>query len=679
MNTLQESEKKDLENLEPHVKESINLIAETQSLLQVSFSGGKDSTALLALFLLAKELGIIETFEVVHSNTLMEMPFLDSHVLRVQKWCESKGIKFVFLTAPMKDRFMYNVFGRGLAIPNRNFRWCTDRLKIKPIKKHLKSGIIMVTGERLGESSKRDIKLKKLGCSTSNECGVEAQKKITSDLLRPIINWSTCQVWDFIALMDIKGILPNVFSEISEIYSINQTEKGSMRTGCIGCPLVKKDKSLEAFTRLNTEYSALEKIHNIYENLTKEQNRLLRGQRLERKNKRLDGTALGAIKLSARLIAYRELLDIEASVKNYDPDFQMIQPQEKLEIKNLMDQHTYPRGYSLDDPQIIKDIEEYESLKQKDKFVITSKPLQVVTAKPFLKWAGGKQSLLDHLSSLLPKDITSYCEPFVGGGAMLFHLLTHHKCDRVMINDLNHDLILTYKVVRDHVTTLIAELSDLQSEYHKLETEDEKRSHFELIRSQFNLSAKGTHYSLYGIVKTLDQRFVTRAAQVIYLNKTCFNGLWRVRKSDGGFNTSFGKYVNPKICDAENLRAVSHLLQGVEMTCGSFENLKIDSDTFVYLDPPYLPVSDTSNFTGYSADGWGIEDAKRLKDWMLNLSIPDPMMDYTKIMLSSGVTDVWDDLTEDYFEVTELEAKRNINCKGDRRGEVKELVLRNYA
>jgi DNA adenine methylase len=180
-------------------------------------------------------------------------------------------------------------------------------------------------------------------------------------------------------------------------------------------------------------------------------------------------------------------------------------------------------------------------------------------------------------------------------------------------------------------------------------------------------------------VKTLDQRFVTRAAQVIYLNKTCFNGLWRVRKSDGGFNTSFGKYVNPTICDAENLRAVSNLLKGVEMTCGSFETLKIDSDTFVYLDPPYLPVSHTSNFTGYSADGWGLEDAKSLKNWVLNLSIPDPMMDYTKIMLSSGVTDVWGDLTEDYFEVTEIAAKRNINCKSDRRGEVKELVLRNYA
>jgi DNA sulfur modification protein DndC len=341
--------------MDSHIVNSINLIKESGNKFQIAFSGGKDSTALVGLFLLLREKNYDIDFEIVHSNTLMEMPYLDNHVNKIQKFCKQKEIHFEYVTAEMKNRYMYNVLGKGLAIPNYNFRWCTDRLKIQPLKKAVKVGYIFCNGERLGESIRRDTKLKSLGCGGNNECGVEDQKK-SFNVLRPIINWTQCQVWDFIAMMDITNVLPDVFNYLSEIYSINSDSSGSMRTGCIGCPLVKKDKSLSAFAATHPIYQPLENVGTIYRELTLSHNRL------KRKTNRNNKLQLGCISLSARYIAYQKMLKIENEVKQYEPNFVLIYDDEKLEIENMHKKHIYPRGYSYQDPQVIADILKYESM-----------------------------------------------------------------------------------------------------------------------------------------------------------------------------------------------------------------------------------------------------------------------------------------------------------------------------
>lgn len=290
-----------------------------------------------------------------------------------------------------------------------------------------------------------------------------------------------------------------------------------------------------------------------------------------------------------------------------------------------------------------------------------------VKSRPFLKWAGGKQQLLPKLTEILPKHFTKYCEPFIGGGALMFHLLnTQDHIEEVLINDSNPDLMLTYKVIQQDVTKLISVLTKVQDDYYK-KSEDDRRKYFEAVRDKFNKDAKTFDYSHYS------NSHVTRAAFVIFLNKTCFNGLWRVRKSDGGFNTSFGKYDNPLICDKHNLQLVYDKLQKVFIKSGDYQECSsfIDSNTLVYLDPPYIPASETANFVGYGKDGWDMQANILLAEFIRSQNSKQ-----SKILLSSSNTSFWDDL--DFMQKIEVAAKRNVACKVESRDGCKELILRNY-
>lgn len=213
--------------------------------------------------------------------------------------------------------------------------------------------------------------------------------------------------------------------------------------------------------------------------------------------------------------------------------------------------------------------------------------------KPFLKWAGGKGQLLKEIEKYYPFDnvvITKYAEPFVGGGAVLFDILSKYNLEEIYISDINAELINTYTIVRDYIEELIKLLKKYQLEYVPLEAE-ERKSYYMAKRERFN-DLK---------VNDNETESIEKAALMIFLNKTCFNGLFRVNKK-GLFNVPMGSYKNPLICDEKNLRAVSDKLQSVKIVCGDYRNSAefIDEHTFVYFDPPYRPLTETANFTAYT-------------------------------------------------------------------------------
>ena len=272
-------------------------------------------------------------------------------------------------------------------------------------------------------------------------------------------------------------------------------------------------------------------------------------------------------------------------------------------------------------------------------------------AVPFLKWAGGKRQLLGTLSELLPNEnINAYCEPFIGGGAMLFHL----QPGIAYINDVNSELINVYKVIRDSLDELLHELSRF----------DNKPEIFYEVRSW---DRDKFAYSMLSDIK--------KAARIIFLNKTCFNGLYRVNSS-GEFNAPFGYYRNPNIINEPVLRAVSHYLNNAEIFLSAVDYsevlAKIKKGVFVYIDPPYDPVSDSSSFTGYSRGGFDRKEQIRLRENCDDLSRRG-----IKFMLSNSATDfILDQYSE--YNITVVKARRAINSIGDKRGEVKEVVIRNY-
>ena len=227
-------------------------------------------------------------------------------------------------------------------------------------------------------------------------------------------------------------------------------------------------------------------------------------------------------------------------------------------------------------------------------------------ARPFIKWAGGKTQLLDEVHKSLPRDFArrenlTYVEPFVGGGAVLFKLLWEYpNIKRAVINDINQDLINTYRVIKEELEALIDELSKIQAEYLQM-GENERKEYFLTNRALFNSKRSSK---------------VKAAALFIFLNRTCFNGLYRVN-SKGEFNVPHGRYKNPRICDADNLRAVSAVLQKVEILCGDFAKTEryAGPDTLYYLDPPYKPITETSSFTSYTKSGFDDADQIRLRDF----------------------------------------------------------------
>lgn len=306
----------------------------------LSFSGGKDSTALLGLALLATKEGF-SNWEVVHSNTLMEIPMMDAHIEECQKLCKESGITFHYAIPDVESRFFYQLIGKGVPTPHRNFRWCTDKLKIKPIEKIVKADkqpYIGINGERLGESNNRDKKLKGQ-CDSTNECGITEQdkKKIFRRIARPLLNFSTCNVWDTLALLDLNEVMPDAFNRLELIYSISEQDSGdSLRTGCIGCPLIKKDKSLAKFTAVHPGYAPLEELAKVYLSFKDKSNRIMRP----------DGKLFGAVLLSHRKAMYKRILGIEAEVRLHHPDFTLIHPEEKLAINTALAEQRYPKGYS---------------------------------------------------------------------------------------------------------------------------------------------------------------------------------------------------------------------------------------------------------------------------------------------------------------------------------------------
>lgn len=290
-------------------------------------------------------------------------------------------------------------------------------------------------------------------------------------------------------------------------------------------------------------------------------------------------------------------------------------------------------------------------------------------AKPFIKWAGGKTQLLPEISRKIPSDFSgkrtiTYIEPFVGGGAVLFWMLqTYPAIKRAVINDNNPDLINTYKIVKQHPDDLIVALRLLQNEYLHLDTENRKRYYLEK-RDLFNLRTSPK---------------LNAAALFLFLNKTSFNGLYRVN-SKGQFNVPHGRYSNPKICNEELIRKASELLQNVEILCGDFtETLTMaDSNSLFYLDPPYKPLSETSSFNSYTKEGFNDTDQIRLRDFCNEITRKG-----SKFILSNSdvrglnpANDFFDELYAKY-DVSRILATRIINADANKRGKLTELLITN--
>ncbi len=301
-----------------------------------------------------------------------------------------------------------------------------------------------------------------------------------------------------------------------------------------------------------------------------------------------------------------------------------------------------------------------------------------IRAKPFLKWAGGKTQLLPDIQELLPPQlkqgiIKRYIEPFVGGGAVFFFLAQFYDLEEIIISDINVELLITYRTVREDVDGLIEHLSQLKKTFLSLSETDQSIFFYEQ-RDLFNRSRSDIDFPNF------HARWVQHTAQFIFLNHTCFNGLYRTN-SKLDFNVPFGRYKQPGIFDEDNLRAASRLLQNVEILSGDFEICKeaADKKTFIYFDPPYRPLSKTANFNTYYKAGFNDEEQARLAALLRELDRRG-----AKLMLSSSDPknenpddDFFDKLYRD-FRITRVQAARAIKSNSAKRGHVSELIITNY-
>ncbi|MFX1499786.1 MAG: DNA adenine methylase [Promethearchaeota archaeon] len=267
---------------------------------------------------------------------------------------------------------------------------------------------------------------------------------------------------------------------------------------------------------------------------------------------------------------------------------------------------------------------------------------------PFLKWAGGKRQLLSQMYKYFPNKFNKYIEPFLGGGAVLFYL----KPKFSIIIDINKELINCYKVIKNNVKELIELLKTHKNEknyYYKIRALDRDKEKFNQLSN------------------------VERASRLIYLNKCCYNGLYRVN-SKGQFNVPFGKYKNPNFCDEENLLSVSMILKNVKIVHGSFEFCLeyAQKGDFVYFDPPYHPISKTSSFTSYTKDNFGKDSQQKLFEVFKKLDKQG-----CKLMLSNSYNEYIKTLYKDYKIIT-IDARRDINCNAEKRGNINVLLILNY-
>lgn len=278
----------------------------------------------------------------------------------------------------------------------------------------------------------------------------------------------------------------------------------------------------------------------------------------------------------------------------------------------------------------------------------------LVTPKPFVKWAGGKRQLIPILNENLPKTFGTYFEPFLGGGALLFNMLTERNDQKCSISDLNSDLVLSYTTIRDKIDDLIISLKNHEKNYQK--------------------NSK-TYY--YFIRESNPRNQIEKTSRLIFLNRTCFNGLYRVN-SKGKFNVPLGKYTNPNIVNEENLHSVSNILRSsrVSINCRDFEAILRDAkkDDLVYFDPPYQPVSDTANFTSYTNKDFTYDDLRRLVELCMKLDSKG-----CKVLLSnSNSQEVADMFTTNPWNICKIKANRSINSNSKKRTGHFELLIKNY-
>lgn len=291
-------------------------------------------------------------------------------------------------------------------------------------------------------------------------------------------------------------------------------------------------------------------------------------------------------------------------------------------------------------------------------------------AKPFIKWVGGKSQLLEEIRKKYPQKIERYCEPFVGGGAVLFDILQKFQPKEVLINDINKELINTYLQVKNHCEELINQLNELQTQYKKLGQEDRKVLFYEK-RTRYNaLKVNGDE------LENLE-----KATLFIFLNKTCFNGLYRVN-SKGLFNVPFNNAKNPLICDAENLRSCSQVLQNVILKTGDYKECEsfIDEGTFVYIDPPYRPLTQTSAFTSYSENQFLDKEQIELAQFIDNIAKKgSTILASNSDPKNSNEDDNFFDNLYSNFEIERVSASRMINANPEKRGAIREILITNIA
>ena len=305
-----------------------------------------------------------------------------------------------------------------------------------------------------------------------------------------------------------------------------------------------------------------------------------------------------------------------------------------------------------------------------DKRTIRYEKQKKVELKPFVKWVGGKGQLIEQLEKHIPaggeKVLTKYAEPFVGGGALLFNILSKYNFEEIYIGDINKELINAYNVVQNNVEELMIKLAKLQLEFIPMD-ENGRKNYYYSIRDRFNSLMLNNNTA------------IEKASLFIFLNKTCFNGLYRVNKK-GQFNVPMGAYKSPMICDENNLRNVSKALKNVKIVCADYSLSKdfIDKNTFVYLDPPYRPISQTASFTSYNADCFDDNEQIRLAKFIDEINLSG-----AKIMLSNSdpqnvnPEDTFFEELYKAYTINKVEATRAINSKGDSRGKIKELLICN--
>jgi DNA adenine methylase len=300
-------------------------------------------------------------------------------------------------------------------------------------------------------------------------------------------------------------------------------------------------------------------------------------------------------------------------------------------------------------------------------------------AKPFIKWAGGKGRLLEQIDAFFPRElknggIQNYVEPFLGGGAVYFAISKKYRIKNAYLSDLNRDLILTYKVIQRNAASLLGILHQYQTQYDA-RAEARRYELFFDLRGHFNEQRFKINY------KKFSENWLTRAAQFIFLNKTCYNGLFRLN-ADGEFNVPPGKYKKAVIFDERNILAVSAVLQNAEIVCADYAQCypKVNASSFVYFDPPYRPITRTSYFTAYTEAEFGDKQQIELARFFCRLDTEKMV----KLMLSNS-DPANNDPNDTFFEeaysgcnIFRVSASRAVNCNGAKRGKINELIITNY-